>query len=393
MIYNILCALIALSLSMIFFGKAVIGIGLGICVILSAIILFQNRDMVEARFKDIVTSRVTGLIVMTFACWFYSAYQGLNPDKAIKETAEVFGLVFGGFIIFSALQTRDFNFNFNFFFKIASGSGALCALWLVLTPWVGEYAVEWGSSYGSVLAIISPMALYCAVSERTRPYLWWVAFVLIGSAIFASGGRTAWLAFGAVMTLSVFFFPWKTTVLRYKNILFLVVLSILSAFSGLKSYEANVGEYVYEVRTEAMTSTDRPMSGRLIVWQDTWNHIQNHLVWGVGIKGVHELEISKGYGELVRHVHNAPLEITLETGFVGLTMFTLTLLVIIIGFLKRYFKSDDSALKFQSLTVFLSVIAYGFAALALTSIFYTWWFLVMVAVLILIKTATNLIKA
>jgi O-antigen ligase len=391
MIYNTLCALIALSLSMIFFGKAVIGIGLGICVIISAIILSQNRDMVRARLRDILTSRVTQLILITFACWFYSAYQGLNPDKAIKETAEIFGLAFGGTLIFSALQTRPFNFDL--FFKIASGGGALCASWLVLTPWVGEYAVEWGSSYGSVLAVISPMALYCAVTAQKRAYLWWLAFVLIGSAIFASGGRTAWLAFGAVTTLSVFFFPWKITPFKYKNIIGLIALSIAASFIGLKSYEANVGEYVYEVRIEAMTSTDRPMSGRLIVWQDTWNYIQETPIWGVGIKGAHELEISKGYGELVRHVHNAPLEIALETGFVGLTMFVFTLLVIIIGFLKHYFKSEDSTLKFQSITVFFSVISYGIAALALTSIFYTWWFLVMVIMLILLKTSHFTLKA
>ena len=137
-----------------------------------------------------------------------------------------------------------------------------------------------------------------------------------------------------------------------------------------------------------MTNTDRPMSGRLIVWQDTWNYIQETPIWGVGIKGAHELKISMGYGKFVRHVHNAPLEIALETGFVGLAVFTFTLLVIVIGFLRRYFRSEDSTLKFQCITVFFSVIAYAIAALALTSIFYTWWFLVMIAVLILIKIAT-----
>ncbi len=391
MIYNALCALIALSLSMIFFGKAVIGIGLGICVILSTIIQFQNRDMVRAQFKQILTSRITHLSLITFACWFYSAYQGLNPDKALKETAEIFGLVFGGTIIFSALQTRMFNFDL--FFKIANIGGALCASWLILTPWVGEYAWTWGSSYGSVLAIISPMALYCAVTAQKRAYLWWLAFILIGSAIFASGGRTAWVGFGAVMTLSIFFFPWKITPFKYKNIIGVIALSIVACICGLKSYEANVGERIYDVRTQAMTNTDRPMSGRLIVWQDTWNYIQETPMWGVGIKGAHELKISKGYDELVRHVHNAPLEIALETGFVGLTMFVFTLLVIIIGFLRRYFKSEDSALKFQSLTVFFSVIAYAIAALALTSIFYTWWFLVMVVMLILLKTSHFTLKA
>ena len=114
--------------------------------------------------KQVLTSRVTYLILITFACWFYSAYQGLNPDKAIKETAEIFGLTFGGIIIFSALQTH--RFNFDTFFKVANAGAALCASWLVLTPWVGEYAVEWGSSYGSVLAVISPMALYCAVTAQ-----------------------------------------------------------------------------------------------------------------------------------------------------------------------------------------------------------------------------------
>jgi O-antigen ligase len=382
-ICNLLTLFVALALSMTFFGKSIVGIGLGCAVLVSGVLCVRNRpDMVGV--KAFFTSREIIAIFVLMVTWIVSATMGLNPDKSIKETAEIIGLIIGGVVIFSGLQTQQFDFKK--FFQWVSLGGAFCAGLLTLSPLLGEYAVDFGSSYGSVLAILSPMALVLTVGSQKKTWIWWVCFALMASGVFASGGRTAWVALAVVALLGFIFIPWKSFV---KRAVFVGII-IASAFVGLKSYEKHVGDHIFEVRTQAMTNTERPMSGRLTVWQDTISHIQNNNpFFGVGIKGSHELDISKGYGAYVRHVHNAPLEIALETGIVGLTLFAIVIVIFIVRFLKAYFKKKDLELKLYSLAIFLSCVAFGVASLSLTSIFYTWWFLYLVVLIVMLKVATE----
>jgi len=230
--------------------------------------------------------------------------------------------------------------------------------------------------------------LVTILQSHHRKLLWWGCLAIIIAGIFASGGRTAWLSFGAMSFVALFILPWGIGRLKYFNIGAFLAVSVLSAFIGLQSYKATIGAYVFEGRAQAMISMERPASGRLTVWQNTIPYIQDNLLWGIGLKNTHELNVEKAEGEYVRHIHNSVLEITLETGIIGLAIFVIVITLLIISFLRAYVHSTDRDLKMQSLAVFLSCLVFGIASLSLTSLFYTWWFLYLVMLVVLLKLST-----
>ena len=372
-----LTLILSLSLTMTFFGKSIVGIGMGLCVVFSITILFQNRRELVG-FKTMLCARETIAILVMFGVWLASASQGIKPDKSVAEVFEYIGIIFGGYIIFSGIQKTDFNFEK--LFQYCMIGATVCATWLLLTPLIGDAAMEWGSSYGSVLTFFIPMAFYLAIKKP----IWWIAVLILSSAIFASGGRTAWVALVGLMVIMPFMMPIKRRVL---NFIIVIAVVVVGAFAGLQSYKNNIGTEIFEIRTEAMTNMDRPASGRLTVWNNTIDLIMDRPLLGYGIKSTQNLAISKGEDALVIHVHNVVLEMMLETGVLGFLAFAVTTLIFIGGFLRAYFRSDDRALKQISMTVFMACIAYGVCSMALTSMFHAWWFLYLVALVILLKTA------
>lgn len=368
--------LFALAMSMTFFGKSIVGIVMGVTVIASLVTSW--RGLTKDRIFIAIRAPETVAILIMFAVWIVSASQGIKPDQSIKEVFEYIGIIFGGYLIFNAVQKT--NFDFEKLFKYCVIGGTICAGWLSLTPLIGELAVAWGSSYGSVLTLFIPMAFYLT---RKNP-LWWIAILILSSAIFASGGRTAWVALVGLVVIMPFFMPMPKRIL---NFIMIVVVLAVGAFAGLQSYKYNVGEEKFKRRTEAMTDMERPASGRLTVWNNTIDLIIERPLLGYGIKSAQYLEISKGGNAMVAHVHNIVLEMILETGALGFLAFTISLFLFVGYFLRAYFRSNDSVLKSQAMVIFLCAISYGVCSMALTSMFHAWWFLYLVVLVILLKVA------
>jgi|GEM_PF-6103761 len=387
-LHKILWVLIALSMGLTFFGKAIIGVGLSVCVLISMALIGmqygQNKHLLD-HWKKFIISKEIILICGTFMIWFYSAYQGIDTQKSLMECLEYFGIIIGGVILFLGLSVE--NVPFRAFFKYVTIAAALCACLMILAPFMGDYRMEWSTSYASVLAVLFPFAFIRSIEGKRKP-LWWCVCFCIVCGIFASGGRTAWVAFGLVIVLIPFLVSWKGTKRKViKNYVLLALISLIGAWSGLNSYNFNAGEGEYVARTQAMVKMERPASGRLEVWANTVGHIENNFWWGTGIKTANKLGIEKSEGKYVAHVHNAILELLLETGIFGLMAISMTIGVFVAHFIGAYLKSHDYALKRQSMAVFLSCITYGVCSMALTSMFHAWWFLYLVALLVLLKIA------
>jgi O-antigen ligase len=172
----------------------------------------------------------------------------------------------------------------------------------------------------------------------------------------------------------------------------MILIVISGGLLGVQGYKTHKGEEYVQARAGAMTSMERPASGRLTVWQDALSHVWSDPILGTGIKGARHLSIRKSDDKTVIHVHNAILEIFLETGLVGLALFAITILLFVYRFLQAYIHLPRNIIKAQSMAIFLSAIAYGVASMALTSMFHAWWFLYLVILLILIKLAENAMK-
>jgi hypothetical protein len=386
MLYNSLIITIALAVSLTFFGKAVIGILMGVAVLIAFAILWQERKTFYAGTskRHVVFSKEKISIVVMLLIWLASAMQGIKPEESTAEVLEYTGIIIGGLVIFTALNTG--HLSFDRFIRWTVIPAAFCATWLALTPYLGDFAVEWGSSYGAVLAVIMPFALYQAW-KKPRQLKYWLCVFLITVGVFASGSRTAWLAFTLIVVLFPFLYVWRDVHRKVLKIGLMGLLLVCAAFAGMNVNKQVIGEDYFNYRKESMFELDRPASGRLTIWQNTIPLIEERPLLGHGIKSAYDLQIKKSDEHKVIHVHNAVLEMWLETGLLGLLSISVVIVVFVGHFLISFFRSYDIRLKQQGATIFMACITYGVCSMALTSMFHAWWFLYLVVLLILLKSA------
>ena len=386
MLYNSLIITLALAVSLTFFGKAVIGVLMGIAVLISLVILWRERKTfcADQSKRMAVLSKEKIAIAVMLLVWLVSGLQGIKPEESVIEVMEYTGIIIGGLVLFTALNTG--HLSFDRFIRWTVIPAAFCATWLALTPYLGHFAVEWRSSYGAVLAIIMPFALYQAW-KKPRQLKYWLCVFLIVVGIFASGSRTAWLAFTLIATLFPFLFVWHNVNRKALKIGLMACLLVCAAIAGMNVNKQVIGEERFYDRKGNMFELDRPASGRLVVWQNTIPLIEKRPLLGYGIKSAIDLKIKKSDHHKVIHVHNAVLEMWLETGLLGLLSISAVIIVFVAHFLISFFRSTDVKLKQQGSTILMACITYGVCSMALTSMFHAWWFLYLVVLLILLKSA------
>lgn len=372
----------ALLLSVTFFGKGLIGVGVIIALFGGACVLFQERQ--TWAWGHIFCDKSVALITLIFGSWFLSCYFGLAPDKAIPEWMEHAGMTIGGILIFAALKKSIFSFDE--FYRYCAIFVCVCAALSILHPFVRFMPESWGSnSFGSVLALLSPFLLYGLVTTR-RP-LYWVATIVMVIAIFALGGRTGWVTLMIASALFLVFFPWRIVAHAWVMKMAIIGMVVVGGFVGMILYKQSVDTVMYETRVTEVTM-DRPASGRLDLWSESLALIDQNIWIGVGIKGFRELHLSKE----ILHAHNVILEIVIDTGFVGLLFLVLFVLYSVGRFTKFYWQTSDTKTCALMMPILISCVAYGTASMSLTSFFHAWWFLYFVVLLILLRLATDELK-
>jgi O-antigen ligase len=390
MISTFISILLALAISLTFLGKSIIGIVMGVCVIISAFFMIKNYALFfnRNRLCQVVMIREIIAIIIMIILWGLSAYQGIRPDISLEKTVEFFSMIIGGIIIFCTVNQRDFQWNV--FFVCTTFMAAVAGLIMIIKPYGLDLGIEFRSSYGSVMAIIMPLAFYLMMIEKTAcKYIWWICGFFIVAGIFASDGRTSWVGFIVFIIMAGFLMPIGQLKKRIPMMGLFVCVSIAAASFGFQSYKDRMGDEYFQNRVENMMSSDRVGSGRLIIWDETLTHIIEKPLLGYGIRAARFLDIKNADDEnaTVIHVHNAILEIALETGLLGLVAFIIVILIFVFGFLRAYVHSLRHELKPKAMAIFLSCVVYGVCSMMLTSIFHTWWFLYLVVLLILLKKA------
>ena len=392
MISLVLMTLIALSLPLTFFGKSMIGFGMVFVFIVSLFILATQTRLsgqIKILRHDLYFRRVCFIIAIIGALSL-SSYFGIQPHESFQKLAEFTAIAFAGYVIYQAVQKTDFKFSY--VFKIVTLSLSCFGVLLLMTPYLGAYKIGWVNHYGSVIAILFPMAFILALTETKRNYIWFICMAIIIASVVASNGRTAWVALSINIIIMMAYL--LTHTIRHKIRLFLVSMLVIGIglFSGLHCYKQFFGEDMLSARTKAMMSTDRPASGRLEIWNAAIDKIYDRPWLGYGIKAGKNLKISLGSGGEARHVHNIVIELILETGIIGFGLLSLAVLILIWRYLNVYAKTATSPLKMYAFALFISFVTYGVCSMALTSIFHTWWFLYLVVLLVLMKTMEAQLK-
>ena len=223
-----LLVLLALSFTATFFGKSLIGILMGVAVLLAAIMLcIKGKYIWSERYRAIrsffMSKDILVISGMAFI-WLLSSLFARDVPPALETWAEVTGMIVGGFIIFAGISRHSFNFDL--FFKICAVTAAFYAFYLVATPFIRGVlpVVDWGSSYGSVLAMVVPfiLSLLFIAKDSKQTILWGAILFIVTAAIFASGGRTAWVCLIVICLCFPFLFPW--TDIMYRKFKFMLVM-------------------------------------------------------------------------------------------------------------------------------------------------------------------------
>lgn len=385
-------ALVALAMTGTFFSRGTISIFMGVAVCMGVYQLWCERsaarDIIAVKSGDGTIAREPFLIGLIFVSWFVSCFYGLNPDKAMDQWLRLAGISVAGMVLYLSLAIRGWDWPV--FYRFTAVSAAVFSAMLLahtVLPFFPDGMVK--SSYGSVLAIILPFAIYhVLMSGKKIPYL--MIFV-IAAAIFASGGRTAWVAVMLGVSCFLLFFPWRAVAGRWVCILCLIGAVIGGGFAGLNLYKMSVGETVYERRVVEV-DTRRPASGRLEIWADTVQTIDNNLWRGVGIKGFRELNLIYDSGRKPSHAHNVILELLVDTGVSGFFLCAVFVSWMVFRFLVAYWRTANRGSRAVALPVFMACVIYGICSMALTSLFHSWWFLYLVVLLILLGLATRMLE-
>jgi len=303
---RIICFLVALSFAVNFFGVAMNGIVLALAFLTSIGLLINYRQQMMRELITFKSSSLVfffGLIVLVCAVSSWNSY---NPSTSFEKLLELCFLCLSGFIIYMALRINDFDFQA--FLKIAVISCTVFSFYLILTPFLGEYAWAWRNLYSSVIVLVVPFACLLIFQSTSKNLVFWcLLLAIIIAAIFATGGRTAWVALGFIIPIAFVIAGRNIIFCYYKKIILILCVMGVGGLVGLQSYKIEVGEELYVGRVNNIVTTDRFASGRLVIWENTLNLIFQKPVLGYGLDTSYDLKIEQAEGETVHHVHNVVL--------------------------------------------------------------------------------------
>ena len=378
---------LALALTIQFVGKQYIGMTLGVLVLMAIGLGLANIKKISfPDFRRGLTAETVSLAIL-FICWCASSYFAINRSESFSETLEFAGMGLGGIFVYTAI-TR-YGFDWGLFLKALIIIASVMSVLAVFHIYTRILPDDWGSSsYSSVLAILYPLILYGVMKQIHRPILRYGILFIVTASIFALGGRTGYAVFLCQLAILLIAFPFSVYAHKLYGRVALLMSALIGMGVGLHAYRTYVGEFLYQARL-ATIDMERPASGRLEIWQDTMMRYMERPWFGLGVDGYRELNILKADGGHIVHPHNLIIELLIDTGLVGLIAFLSVIAVFTWKFITAFWHHTRNERSILYLCIFLSFAGYGLASMALTSIFNSWWYLYMVALLICLRLATK----
>jgi O-antigen ligase len=156
----------------------------------------------------------------------------------------------------------------------------------------------------------------------------WLA--VVGGALLMSFSRGAWLGLGvALLTITLLYSRRSALVMAGGGVLLAAILILGSANllpSAITQRFTSVSDYfrVFDVRGVKVTDANFAVVERMAHWQAAWGMIQDRPWFGYGA-GNYEVAYPRyslaGWQEPLGHAHNVLLNVTAETGLVGLAAY------------------------------------------------------------------------
>lgn len=262
----------------------------------------------------------------------FSIPGGVNPERALTEAlVDLRYLPFLWLVAMAVSTERGRRITF-------AGIAAIAGLWLLDGLAQALFQISLGGpsdadrltgvfgagnpKLGLVLASLSPFVL--AACERWRtPFIWLLAAGLLVAVVLMAGARAAWLTLAiVVMVASLRRFGWRNAlVVGLAGLVLFFVAAVIS-----DRLDARL-ERTAELLTGGEAGLDHALSGRLPIWRAALRMYRDQPINGVGVRGFRDAYALhappddrwlQNEHEGAFHAHQIVLEITSETGTVGL---------------------------------------------------------------------------
>ncbi|VAW72331.1 hypothetical protein MNBD_GAMMA12-1721 [hydrothermal vent metagenome] len=242
---------------------------------------------------------------------------------------------------------------------------------------------------GTILAIFSPLVFELIRKTRLRYPIVWLLLPLFIVLILLGGGRHAWIMFimaGAIYGLLMLLLHYSKIQFRTSLLAGAIVIISIATASQIPYVKSRIGKTTGVFSTD-FDKFDKSTSYRLSLWVVARNMYFNNPVNGVGPRGYRyayadnalksNFWMNRGKNEIgSTHPHLFILEVSSETGIIGLLGYLLFYIILI-----RYYWQCDKKNK-QQMTPWFIIIFIAFFPLnsfmALYGSFWgmvSWWML------------------
>ncbi|ASC71559.1 Putative polysaccharide polymerase [Halomicronema hongdechloris C2206] len=326
-------------------------------------------------------SRVLALLIfLVIASLAWAAYPAQTFDNLRGEfiPMSAFGIYFGSrFTIKQQLRL----------IVVVLGIGALLSLFAVIAmPGVGiklggVHAGSWKGIYGhkntfSAYMTLTLVAFFCLLSKNKNPQeslLARAGLLLSIAMIILSTSKSGLIIFiVALVSLSLY----KKFIWKGKPTLLLLDLTVLTLGSIVTVIASNWAPLITSL------GRDPTLSGRTLIWGGVIQKIMEQPILGYGQMGFWapdatervEIGLRLGRGYLPPHSHNGFLDMTLFVGFVGLSLFLVSLVKTYWHALKTAYKGSKPE-DFWPLGLLSLLLLYNMTESLLTFLLNIFWVL------------------
>ncbi len=205
---------------------------------------------------------------------------------------------------------------------------------------------------GGIMCMVLPLVMVILMDSRFEKKLKKVsgfAAVSLLVGLLCNKSRGAWLTELIVVPIATF---------RYlkQNKRYLAV--VLAVFFGIMGFMASSPHYVQRVKSITNTTTNRSNVDRIWVWKSAKKMIRDHPITGVGIGRFWERYLAeykyKKERQKLGHSHNNYLQVSAESGIIGLAGFLFFIVYYLYSSLCNYRKHKNP----YDILVFTTVFGY-----------------------------------
>lgn len=372
-LWRLSAACLGMALPAMIFGRTV----MFVLIIIGALsgILATKGNSLRASIHLWLDSKLLWILGAILIAFGISAFTSLTPEASLDKYGQIWIVALVALAVFLSLREMSGK-HLELLFKSLAITTAVCSV-VALTDALSGYDRlgiflhgDWFDTpyrlnfYAGALAVILPFiwARMITKNKEREPFAKMVFAPLLALTLLAlivSGGRIGWA--GGLVALASFVWLAKT---RHDMPFGLkqLLVTALTLLAGVGGYVLAHGLEFFTQRMDLDAGQRGFGGGRGDIWQLSLQHSFDQPIFGIGIQGFRYLPNNTDF-----HPHSAPLQLLLETGFVGLTLAA----ILVFYILKTFWGYAQHNL--YGVAAFSSFLAFCTVSLANTSIFNIWW--------------------